>query len=362
MISKKNLVIFIFLLSALISCSNEFSKYNYVSYKKLENPRKAKKLSSVILVNKEKINLLSNFNIVDKYIVTIDMKSDKLIKIFNNETGKLLKSFGRKGQGPSEFIGASDIIRDPNDENMFWIYDLTTTLIKKFSLKNVFNDNFKPIKIIKFTDEIPVQIVMTKNNHMYATAITTRGRILEYDEKGRLIRRIGKIPLKFKNRRFAKQHSHGFLGDILYLKNKLYIATKYGSLIENYDIKSGKLIATYYGPDLFFPEYNIVPAGIYYTMTPNKKTRWGYVGISHNKKTDKFFLLYSGRYFFDKEGIPVEGSYTNTIYIMNNKGELEEELILDKKVHKIRVSEDSSTIYGAGSNEILKFEYIKKSY
>ncbi len=356
MISKKNIVIFIFILSAFINCSNEFSKYNYVNYKKLEKPRKAKKLSSVILVNKEKINLLSNFDIVDEYIITIDMKSDKLIKIFNNETGKLLKSFGRKGQGPSEFIGASDIIRDPNDKNMFWIYDLTAKEIKKFSIKKVLNGDINPEKIIKLKERIS-KIKIAREEKIIGESFSGNARLRLYDKEGKAIGKIGKVPIKLKDNKFVSQHLHGFWGPFIYKEKteEIYLATMYGSIIERYFLRKKSIVTTYYGPELFFPHYSIIFAGSYYTITFDKKSRYGYIDMDYNKKTDKIFLLYSGKFF--KGGI--YAAFTNIVYTMNNKGELEEELILDKKVHKIRVSEDGSTIYGAGSNEILKFEYNK---
>lgn len=341
-----------------MSCSNEFSKYNYVNLNKLNEPEKVKQLKSSVIVDKQNLNLITEFEIIDKYIIAIDRKSEKAVKIFDIKTGKLVKMFGRKGQGPSEFVGVSDIIRDPNDKIMFWVFDYKVRLIKKFSLKNIFNDNYKPIKIIKLSYGMPLQIIITKNNHIYATAITAKGRILEYDEKGKLIRRIGKIPVKFENKGFAKQHSQGFLGRIICKKNELFLATLYGSLIERYDIKTGELLNTYYGPELFFPEYDIVPVGRYYTITDNKKSRFGYLDINYNNTKDEIFLLYSGISSFKRKGFDNE-SLPRTVYVMNNSGDLIEKLSLDRGVNKIKVSEDCSTIYGADSDEIFKFKYIK---
>jgi len=363
---KRRLIIIYFLVFLLFlsnGCSNKFSQYNYTNLIKLKKPVIKKELLSGVFINKEKINRLGDFNIIDKYLVLIDRKSEKMVKIFDIESGELLKSFGKKGQGPSEFIGPSNIIKTHSNINMFCIYDFSSSTIKSFNVKKILNNNFEPVEIIRFKDEIPDQIIISPDNKFFATAITTKGRILEYDRSGKLIKTIGKIPIKYKNKRFAKQHSQGFLGDMIYKNktNEIFIANLFGSIIEKYNIENGKLLTTYYGPELFFPEYEIKPAGQYYALEYNQRTRWGYVNIDYNGKTDEIYLLYSGRYFFNKKGRANNGVFTNKIYIMNSRGKLAKELILDKKIYRIRLSDDYSDIYGATANEIVKFKYKDKN-
>ncbi len=174
---------------------------------------------------------------------------------------------------------------------------------------------------------------------------------------GNVIGGIGKIPFKLKDERFALVHSLGFHGNIVYREKtgEIYVATRYGSIVEKYDLKGG-LIATYYGPEVFFPEYRIVPGEEEYHMTPGPKTRLGYVGIRYCKKRDEIFLLYSGRYFFDEERR--EKGTCDTIYIMNGKGQLTEKLLLNRRIEMFALSEDCTVIYGGTRDgEILKFEY-----
>ena len=354
---SKIVIILIFSSIFLVSCSNKFSRYNYKNLQQLETPVVKKELSSTVIISKEKNNDLGDFNIVGRYIVLCDRKSKEMIKIFDLESRKLLKLFGRKGQGPSEFVTPPFVIRDA-DDNYFWAYDMTASRIKRFSLTKILNDNFTPETIVKFKDEIPTKIIMSSENKFFASAITTKGRIFEYDKNGKIIKIIGELPVKLKDERFAKQHSHAFTGKIIYKEKtkELFFATTFGSIIERYDSESGKLLTTYYGPELFFPEYMIVPVGPYYRMEYNNKTRWGYVDVDYNKKTDEIYLLYSGIYFFNEKGRSNHGAYTNKIYVMNNKGELTKELLLDRKIHKIHLS-DKGELYGATEDEIVKFKY-----
>jgi len=355
----------LFLIISLIiftGCSDKFEKYNYINYKKLKRPNNKVKLHSTV-VNKYIIYRPSSIAIINNYLLLIDVKADEMIKINDLKSYKLLKSFGRLGQGPSEFIGASQIIPDQKDKNMFWIYDITARKLKKFIINKILNDNSDPVKIIRIKGEKgnPFRIVVTKDNKILGTGNFFKGRISIFNMSGDFIRSVGKIPVIFKNERFASQHSHGFTGKFIF-KNEskeIFIATRHGAIVEKYNIGNGKLISTYYGPDSFFPEYKIEPAGQYYTMTYNKKTRFGYIDICYNKKLDRLFLLYSGKYQYNKEN--KKANFSNIIYALDNKGTIIEQIELDREIFQMTISDDGSTFFGLSETEILKFEYNKKT-
>jgi hypothetical protein len=264
-----------------------------------------------------------------------------------------LKSFGRRGQGPDEFISFSQIIQDPQDQNSFWIFDLSTGNFKKFNINKILNDNYYPEKIIKIVEEtgIPFRLTLSPDGKILTLGAFFKGRVAMYDTNGNYIRIIGKTPVK--EERFASQHSQGFQAEIIYRakSNEIYVATLYGSIVEKYNL-NGDLISTLYGPEPFFPQYDIIPAGQSYTMTPNKKTRFGYFDICYNEKIDRLFLLYSGRNFFDKENLG------NIVYVLNENDEISEHIELDKNIFEIEITEDGSTIFGLTENGVvLKFQY-----
>ena len=362
-LQEKSILFLIIFLIIFTGCSDKFDKYNYINYKKLKRPKNRVKLHSTVVINEHDINRISNFTIINNYLLLIDYKADKLIKIFDLKSHKLLKSFGLWGQGPGEFIQASDIIPSQKDKNIFWIYDISTQKLKKYNINKVLNNNSNPEKIIHIKEGkgIPFRIIITPDNKILGTGNFFKGRISIYNMKGDFIRSVGKIPVILKKERFASQHSHGFEGRSVF-KNKskeIFIAPLLGDIVEKYSI-DGNLITTFHGPDLFFPEYEIVPAGEFYTMTYNEKSRYGYVDICYNKKPDKLFLLYSGEYFFNKENKRNKGvSFCNIIYVLDNKGTIIEQIELDKEIIQMTISDDGSTIFGLSENEILKFEYKK---
>ena len=345
----------------LIGCS-PFSKYKYVNYKKLNSPNKRQALVSKILIPKDKLNWVWDLKIIMNHVVLIDYKSENMIRIFGLD-GKSLTSFGKKGQGPSEFISPTLLIPDPKQPEAFWIYDIEPKILKKFNIKKILEGNYSPEEIIKLKEGAPFRLTITPNYGILAVGLFPEGRIIVYNFKGNIVRRIGEIPVKSVIKKFPLAHSQGFSGPIIYCNtNEAFVATKYGSIVEKYNLKEGKLIATYYGPnELFFPEYDIVWTGEHYVIVHNKKTRWGYVDMACAEKTGKIFLLYSGNFSLDKKGRRIGGAYTNTIYVMNKEGELTEELVLDKKIHRLTVSRDGTSIYGIAHGEILKFNYKMES-
>ena len=357
---RKSLLYLIVFLTIYTGCSDKFGKYNYINYKKLKRPNNTVKLRSTV-VNKFEIYRPSRLEIIGNYLLLADTKADKMIKIIDLKSYELLKSFGSKGQGPDEFIGVSQIIPDQKDNNTFWIYDVSTRNLKKFNISTVLNNDSYLEEIIRISSEnsgIPTQLIFAPDNKILGVGLFFKGRISIYDMSGGYIRSIGKIPVILENERFASQHSHGFIGNFIFKdrSREIFIATRLGSIIEKYNIY-GNLISTFYGPDLFFPEYKIVPAGEYYTMTYNNKSRFGYLDICYNKKLDRLFLLYSGEYQYNKENN--RPNFSNIIYILDNKETIVEQIELDKEIFQMNISDDGSTIFGLSETEILKFEYNK---
>lgn len=360
---NKSILLLLFFIFLFIECSCKHKKYTYSNYQKLKISDKTIKLHATV-VNNFDIYFPSTSSIINNYFVLVDSKADKLIKIIDLKSNELLKSFGSRGQGPDEFIGAREIITDPNDKNFFWIYDISTRNLKYYNINNILNNNFYPEEIIRISTEnsgVPAQLIICPDKTMLGVGLFLKGRISIYGTSGNFVRSIGKFPVILKNEEFAAQHSHGFSGNFAYkdISKEIYIATRLGTIVEKYSL-DGKLISTFHGPDSFFSEYDIVPAGQYYTMTYNKNTRFGYLDICYNKKLDRLFLLYSGKYQFSKDNKKL-GNFGNIVYVLDNKDAIVEQIELDKDIFQMTISDDGSTLFGLSEKEILKYEHTNKN-
>lgn len=357
---NKIFLLIILLLLIFITCSKKTDKYNYYNYKKLKDSDNIVKLYSSVF-NKNELFFPSAFLVTNDYLILNDDKADKLLNIYDLKSNNLLKSFGTLGQGPSEFIGVRQIIQDQEDNDSFWIYDISTRKIKKYNIKNVLDDNFYPDKIINLTSEcgVPSNLIFTSDDRIFGVGIYFKCRIAIFNMNGAFIKSVGDIPVKLKKEEFAFQHSHGFDGNFIIKKKtkEIFISPIIGSIIEKYSI-DGKLIRTLVGPDPFYPEYNIVPAGKSYSMAYNKNTRKGFIDIKYNETLDRIYVLYSGIYQFNKEKI--QSSYGKYIYVLNNKDEIVEKIELDTPISRMNISNDGSKIYGTTELEVRIFNYIKK--
>ncbi len=358
---KNNILIIFSFLFILFNCSDRLIKYNYINYKKLVKPACITKLKSIEF-NKDKLNLYApvNLAIVGGYLILLDSKSEEMLKIIELDTNKLLKSFGHKGQGPEEFISISQIIPDRKEKNSFWIYDIFTRNLKKFNIRSILNDDFYPEKVIKISSEkngVPARLAFTADDKMFGVGFFLKHRLSIYDKDGNFIKGIGQLPFTAKDERFKTQHSQGYIGNFIIKEasGQIYIATRYGSIIEKYDM-DGNLISTLYGPELFYPEYDIVPAGQSYTITYNKKTRFGYIDIQYNERKNKLFLLYSGKYKFSKKNKEkTKANFGKTIFVLDDNDTVLEQLELDKEIFRMIVSEDGPLIYGLTGTGLLIF-------
>jgi hypothetical protein len=341
------------------SCSDNYAKYTYSNYHHLTEPDVVKKIDSTI-VNTFDIYFPSSLEVINDYLIFADSKADTMIKVIDRNTLKLINSFGRRGQGPGEFIGPGPIFSDKRNKNAFFIYEISSRKLTKYNLNNIINNDFNPIEIITLSSGnigTPAEFAMTQNEELLGIGIFYKDRISIFDLKKNVWSSIGKIPVLLKKEQFAPQHSHGFIGSIAYdsSSQEIFVSTRYGSIIEKYNIKNG-LLAVYLGPDNFFPQYDIVPAGDNYTMTYNDRTRFGYLDIHYNEKLDRLFLLYSGKYKYSE--VANKANFGNIIYVINNKEEVIEKIVLDKEIIQMAITEDGSKLYGLSDTEILCFNYF----
>ena len=355
------LVLMIILSVAFADMSCKYKKYTYSNYRKLDKPHKVIKLESSV-INKYELFFAVELAVIKEYMILADMKADKLINIIDLNSNELITSFGSRGQGPDEFMDVSQIILDPILNDCFWIYDLSTQKLKCFNITKIINQSFYPEKMIDISSRkgFLIRLIILPDQRMIGTGLLLEGRVAILNVSGDLIKTIGRIPVIFKNERFAPHHSNGFLSYIACRQGaeEIYLATQYGSIIEKYNM-DGTLLATYLGPDPFFPEYDIVPAGQGYAMTYNKKTRSGYLDIKYNAKTDRLFLLYSGKKKFSEEGKSQWGG--QIIFVLDNRDVLIEQIELDKNVYQIWVSDDCSKIFGLSEKEVVSFDYTESN-
>lgn len=187
------------------------------------------------------------------------------IKIYDN-TGRLLRTFGRKGAGPGEFMDPYTI---DCYKNKFCVQDVGH--YKYFVFDNSFREITRFFYLVDGYGFILRENEIISNDYYKENERDFRGIILDFH--GKVIRAL--MPIEFSqndgwNRITASKAfvDVSIWGDIYFVKEretKFYKYDKYGKFIKNFGIK----------PSLFIPcqetkdfEYAL------YTTAPDRKVAW----------------------------------------------------------------------------------------
>jgi len=345
------------------ACSRSSDKYTYDNYVNLELPSESHALEGLPVLSNDLLNWATDFLLLhDKYVVAIDKRSEHFLKLFSLESGQLIRSFGTKGQGPEEYIQASQLVLDRSQTDRFWVYDISTQKLKRYNLADLLLGSTSPNKIIRIESEpgITKCLEVMPDGTFCGLGFYSNCRIAFFNENGEFSHGHSRNPVKITQPENATQHSHGFEGDICYRPNDnhLIVAILFGSLLEDHSIED-RTLRVFIGPDSFFPSYEMVSVGEHLTITHSTESRIGYLDAEYCRKSGNLYLLYSGQYLQTKgKRLPVK---PRSVLVMNKKGTISQFLHLTQGILKIAVSNEEDTLYGISSDRdnLLRFDLTK---
>ena len=195
----------------------------------------------------------------DKFLYLTDYNRDQIIILDYN--GTFVKSIGRKGKGPGEFLGAShiyvhdDTIYVANDsKRCFELYD--------------FNKYLKTV-------QLPPEIILyadfrffLKEGNLYLTSPSEQNGFVSVKINSNLIDHFGKISeieLKQQNYHKKKRHVFSYKNYIISVSDNIPIIEKYdlsGKLIEQFDYSKVPLVKS----RIDFIQTNIENENSYYLL------------------------------------------------------------------------------------------------
>jgi len=336
---KKIIVLITITLVMLSNCSNDNYENYFENYQKFtEFPKTEKwefeRLSNISFFTPPKINIINN-----KYLVVLAETDGKLIQIIDVDNGKILKCFGRKGQGPGEFVGANSTLYTPSDSDKFWIYDVTLRRLTQYNIKDILRKNtFKPDTVFNISSDAGTPLKFCcLNSDTFVAMGALKNRLCFYDSKGDTMQTAGYIPGKKENSVSNFTHLQAYQGALNtnYHAKKIAICSFAGDLLEVYDY-NGNILKTVHGPDLFVPEYETVQnharvtslmCGYFDLCSTSKYIFCNYSGERRNDKKDWTVALGKNILIFDWEGKPIKRVKT------------------DIRLGYIDVSEERNTIY-----------------
>lgn len=182
-------------------------------------------------------------------IYVLDAGNHRIQKF--NPDGKYIATFGRKGQGPGEFMNPFELDLD-NNNSIIYVSDQGNHRVQKYSIMGKENGSFKMEKAFDWmcltnSGNIVAQtswFTQVRQGYKYPTLLSF------YDNKGRFIRAFGRVD-KYNYSTFAANIVQ-FVNDS---KDDIYAVFLYQNRIDKYS-SDGELLFTMKRPIKFKIDYN----------------------------------------------------------------------------------------------------------
>jgi hypothetical protein len=334
-------IVFSLFLFILISCNNQ---------RQIGGEVPSRNLKADILMDTDSSLLIGNTNyikIIDDYLYIFDVYEGYFYTQYDITTNKVSR-FGKRGNGKDEIVYPLASITPVTIENTacIGIYDQMNKkiiLLKKDSLI----EN-RILKEIPLNDEekyhLIAEVFILNDSVILATGIFDDYTCAFYKNEKFMNAFVHPLVDKDylnKNDFYKWALYDGNVFDLSPEKTHLVRITHFGGLIELYKIEGMKLIQVF--SNKLFDE-------IYKTdLSVHADSRYGYIGISINKT--KIYALYDGGLVKRKNPFR-----SRIIHVYNLKGDLVEQIILDREVSGITVDEKDSRLYALSEDkDLLQF-------
>lgn len=279
-------------------------------------------------------------------LLIMDYKSDSIFHYVNLKHKKYEGQFGRKGQGPDEFIHLTSL--QPYSDKVVCGYDIMKREIKKIELDSL-NNRVKGSTWKKWTDKWIFDVTPYKHNQFVGNGCFNDLMFAVFDSKGTPIDTDGEYPYKDEdeknipvlNRALAYQ---GIMR--VTPKGRLAFATMCAKMLFLYEIRDNHLVQHKVVIDRY-ADYKVDHSGgkASYSVSHNGNLPVCYRDLSVTES--RIYALYSGRSFKEYGLAEWECSY---IYIYDWEGNQQALYQLDLPLLCFCVDEQSGFIYGIANN------------
>ena len=231
---------------------------------------------------------------VNQRLVILDRKSDRMITILDERTGRTVQRFGRRGSGPGEFRAPWDLA-PATSSNAVWIFDTSLRRMTLVDLDASFdNGTFTPLRMIQLSGGTEINSVRwTADGALLGTGTLRRGLFAAFDTGGRELPARGEFT--YGDRRLpitALQEAYSSRLATDPRRERVALAMDYADRLEFF-APSGKRVATNQRPFGFEPTYVVVGKGDYRHAAFTGDSREGYRGV--DATSTLVFALFSGR-------------------------------------------------------------------
>ena len=271
-------------------------------------------------------------------LLVLDGASDSALHMISAVDGHVVRSTGRRGEGPGEYKGAWSIAPDPRHATRAWVYDIALARLTRIDLDSLHGE---PAMVQIRGDAVAMQPVWLSDTLLASPGLSESGRLSFFARDGAFRGAAG--PLPSSNTKVPPGVlQHAWTGRLISNpgRNLLAMATLHADQIEIYRT-DGTLVRKVRGPFGFEPQFTVDVIQGMAVMASGDDMRFGYVGAAATP--DHIFALFSGR---TREGYGPDSSFGRFVHVYDWEGNLERVIELDTAVLSVAISPDRRTLYG----------------
>ena len=284
-------------------------------------------LTGAVLNASPALALPTRIAVAGDYLVVIDAASDSVLHVLGRRSGRLVRSLGRRGEGPGEFKGAWSLAPDPRSSDAVWVYDLPLRRLTRVALPAVAEGRASARRLVRLAGGA----VLTGPQWMAPDSILSPGflpdaRVALFDSTGRHTGGLGQPP-------FAAEADQPMQAAQALLaahpgQHRYAIANRYVSRIELLDVDRGSSLAVP-GP---------VPVNAERTTVDLE--RFAYVDAAGT--ATEVVTLFSGR---SREEYAGSAGFGDQLHLFDWEGRFLGAYRLDADVLAIAVDESEGYVY-----------------
>lgn len=309
-------------------------------------------LHARILYNGLALGLVTALAADSQLIYVGNDDSDAPLLIFDAESGKLLGSLGREGDGPGEYRFVSSIQLMPGGhggrQRGLLIFDGEARRLTRFHLLDPGTAKIdSPVTATVNAGGYITGLALLPDSSLIGPGLFTSHRLARLQLDGTLIEMLGPTPdnphdLPVPVLEHVYQSTLAVRPD----GSRIALAARFMNHIELYGA-DGTLRRTVNGPIAVAPVFHVAMAGGAPTMASDEDLRFGYVGIAAGQRY--LYALFSGRRRGDYG--PSEATYADQLHVFDWEGNLVRTVRLGQDISNITVAPDERTLYGIAIGE-----------
>lgn len=310
------------------------------------------------LIKSSNIGEIVDMLVIDSFLVSNEIFTSKIFKLYSIQTGKLISNFIDKGRGPNEMLFPH--ILNCYDATHFTTFDNNNKELIYFSLDDFCKLNFRFNKKEKIefnsTKSFAAVSYLLNDSTVLCTGFFEKSQYILYNLKSKSVKYFLDYPSDPKHKGETNEiKGTAFQGQISVKPDRKKFANATGAILEICEFNDNE-IKRLFRKIYYFPEYKVIQNHAAFVRTQP------YAFHSITSTDSYIYMIYSGRSMQD---FGEEYYAGNNLLVFDWNGNPVTRFVLDRYLKNFTLNEKEMKIYGYSTNpnsgepEIITYQIPK---